>query len=78
KDYSKDFGAKRNIHFLPVGATEEATLVMQDNSKIKGLTEELGNLKVDEAIQFERFGFVRFDRFDREDNEVRVFHYTHQ
>ena len=75
KDYSKDFGAKRNIHFLQSGSTEEATLIMQDNSKIKGLTEELGNLKVDEAIQFERFGFVRFDR---EDNEVRVFHYTHQ
>lgn len=74
REYSKEFGAKRNIHFLPSGATEEAVIVMQDNSKIKGLTEKLGNLKANEAIQFERFGFVKFDL---EKNDVREFRFTH-
>jgi glutamyl-tRNA synthetase len=75
KEYSKELGTKRNIHFLQSGNTEPAVVVLQDNSHIKGLTEKLGNPKVGDAIQFERFGFVRFDHEGKDD--VREFRYTH-
>ena len=74
KEYSKDLGTKRNIHFLQTGKTQACVVVLQDNSKIKGFTEELGNPKVGDAIQFERFGFVRYDS---EKNGIREFRFTH-
>ncbi len=50
------------IHWLPNGDGIEASVIMPDASSAKGITESgCMNLKVDEMIQFERFGFVRVD-----------------
>jgi glutamyl-tRNA synthetase len=53
------------IHWLPAGAGIEAEVVMPDASVVKGLAGQgCTGLKVDEMIQFERFGFVRVDRVE--------------
>lgn len=75
KDYSKDFGAKKNIHFLPKGKTQDAVVIMQDNTKINGLIENVGNLENGECIQFERFGFACYRG---EENNMKKFFFTHK
>ena len=57
KEYSKDIGIKTNIHFVPTDA-KKCTIVMQDNSKLNGVCEDLDNIKENTSLQFERFGFV--------------------
>jgi len=78
KDYNRALKVKRNIHFIPTNKEEQrkVTIVMQDNSKINGLSEVLYNPKVDASLQFERFGFVRLDEI-KEDG-TRVFWFTHR
>src|SRR5467141_4384244 len=47
-------------------------VVMPDGSESRGLSEPLvASLKVDDVVQFERFGFVRIDHVSR--SEVRAF-----
>ncbi len=50
------------LHWLPVGIGVEATVVMPDGTRIRGLVEdECKALQPSDVIQFERFGFVRVD-----------------
>jgi glutamyl-tRNA synthetase len=50
------------IHWLPENAGIEAEVVMPDASTARGIAEEYcTDLKVDDMIQFERFGFARVD-----------------
>jgi len=50
------------IHWLPEGVGVEARVVMPDGSAATGLAEpKCSELKVDDMIQFERFGFARVD-----------------
>jgi glutamyl-tRNA synthetase len=50
------------IHWLPEKTGIEARVVMPDASTAEGIAEKYClNLKVDDMIQFERFGFVRVD-----------------
>jgi len=50
------------IHWLPDGEGVEASVVMPDASKANGIAETAcTDLKMDDMIQFERFGFVRVD-----------------
>ncbi len=50
------------IHWLPENAGIEAEVVMPDASTARGTAEEYClDLKVDNMIQFERFGFARVD-----------------
>lgn len=78
KEFSRDLKLKRNIHFCPTILEEQrpAIIVMQNNQKIKGVTGPLMNPKIGDAIQFERFGFVRFDHTDDKGN--RIFYFTHR
>ncbi len=68
--HSKDHQRAREleaqfIHWLPQGGGIEAEVVMPDASGSRGLAEERClELRVDEMIQFERFGFVRVDSLD--------------
>jgi len=71
------------IHWLPADKEHEKKLVkteilMPDGSTQKGLAEEgIKNLKEDDIIQFERFGFCRLDSID-EKNRKAVFWFSHK
>ncbi|MBC7130996.1 glutamate--tRNA ligase, partial [Candidatus Bathyarchaeota archaeon] len=50
------------IHWVPVGSEVPCIVVMPDASVKEGLAEgACRNLKPDDIVQFERFGFVRID-----------------
>ncbi len=67
---------KKIIHWLPVEKLTEVEILMPDNKAIKGLTENnISKLKVNDVIQFERFGFCRLDSI--EDNKFK-FWFTHK
>jgi len=78
KEFSRDLKLKRNIHFCPTIPEEQkpAVIIMQNNQKLIGVTGPLMKPKVGDAIQFERFGFVRFDHTDK--TGKRVFYFTHR
>jgi hypothetical protein len=78
KNYDKNLKLNRNIQFVPRKHNEHQhiEIIMQDNNSLKGVTENLDNLKKDETVQFERFGFVRFDHRNKEGN--KVFYFTHR
>ncbi|MBM3292108.1 glutamate--tRNA ligase [Candidatus Bathyarchaeota archaeon] len=61
------------IHWVTADNSVEAEVVMPDATKAVGKAEKLcSGLKVDEMIQFERFGFVRVDSIN-----PLVFFYAH-
>ncbi len=64
------------IQWLPANAKNIDTyVVMPDGTRIKGLGEpELNGLKVGEVVQFERFGFVRLHKKEKDNLE---FWFTH-
>lgn len=74
---SVGYDAKLNanlIHWVAVNDAIKVEVVMKDKI-IKGHGESaLGNLNVDDVVQFVRFGFVRLDR---KDVDKLVFYYTH-
>ena len=78
KEYDKNLRLDRNIHFVPTIKEEQrlAIIIMQDNQKLKGITGPLLNPKECDAIQFERFGFVKFDHTNKEGE--RIFYFTHR
>jgi glutamyl-tRNA synthetase len=78
KEYDKNLNLKRNIHFLPANQNyyKPATIIMQDAQKLKGLCENLDNPKPSKSIQFERFGFVRFD--SKKKDGSYLFYFTHR
>ncbi|RLF89544.1 glutamate--tRNA ligase [Thermococci archaeon] len=63
----------RMIHWVTEGRPCEVIIPEGDELIIrKGLLEEDANVKVDEVVQFERFGFVRIDRVER-DKVIAIF-----
>lgn len=75
KEYSKEIKIKSNIHFLEIENYENCKIIMPDNSTLEGISENTGNIKIDETIQFERFGFVRFDR---KEQETKFYYFAHR
>ncbi|MHA1834355.1 MAG: glutamate--tRNA ligase, partial [Candidatus Baldrarchaeia archaeon] len=62
------------IHWVPTENYVDIKVIMPDGNEIKGVGEcNCRNLKVDQVVQFERFGFVRVDSVDEE----VVCYYTH-
>jgi glutamyl-tRNA synthetase len=60
------------IQWIPKGSEYPAQVVQQDASIIEGFAEvDCKNLKPDDIIQFERFGFVRVDEVD---NKIVVYY----
>ncbi len=76
KDYDKNLKLNKNIHFLPKSIAKKCYIIMQDNSKLNGFCGTLDNVREDSSIQFERFGFVKYDHKDQ--NGERVFYFTHR
>ena len=66
----------RIIQFVPTEEAIKAEVVMDDASVVEGFCEkDCKNLKVDDVIQFERFGFVRLDEIK---DDKLVFYYAHK
>ena len=62
QEYSQELNAKM-LHWLPSEGNVEVEILMPDGSKKKGIGEHnLKNAKLNEVIQFERFGFCRLDK----------------
>jgi len=63
------------IHWVPVGESVEASIVMPDATSVEGVAEiACRDLKVGDRVQFERFGFVRVDDV----GEKLIAYYTHR
>ena len=63
------------IQWCPTSDAIKATVVMPDNTRVEGYIEsDAKELKVDDMVQLERFGFARVDSV--EDDKIR-FYYTH-
>ncbi len=74
KEHQTNLNAKL-IHWLPKKGNLNATIIMPDNSRKKGLIENNAkNIKVNEVVQFVRFGFVRLDKKTK--NHL-TFYYCH-
>ena len=71
-DSKSEFTSKENkdiprIHWVPVDFAVKTEVVMPDGAVVKGFAEKnVEKLKVDDIIQFERFGFVRLDKKDKD------------
>jgi glutamyl-tRNA synthetase len=55
------------IHWVPVGKDMPAKVVMPDSTLMEGVAESTcRELNPNVVVQFERFGFVRIDKIDKE------------
>ena len=66
---------KKTIHYLPKNQKyyEKCSIIMPDNTHKKGIVEKLGKISKDTSLQFERFGFVRFEKTK---NQEKLFYFT--
>jgi len=82
KYHSDDFKiAKENkakiIHWIPIEGAIPTTVINTNGEEIKGYSEkDFSVVNVDDFVQFERFGFVRVDKKEKENNNI-VCYYTH-
>ena len=59
-------GGIQLIHWIPVDTGVPCEVIMSDASVARGVAEDdCKNLRANEIIQFERFGFARVDRVDQ-------------
>jgi len=66
----------RIIQWVPVEESIKAKIIMDDASIVSGLCEEsCKNLKINDTVQFERFGFARLDEI--KDDEL-IFYFAHK
>lgn len=73
--FDRQLKVKRNIHFTPING-EKIEIIMQNNQKLKGIAEDLNNPKENTPMQFERFGFVKYDR--KNEQGEKIFYFTHR
>lgn len=72
EDYKKN--GKKIIHWLPVGEVIDVSVVLEDNTTVKGKGEKwIQDVKEGSIVQFERFAFCKLDN-----KEDMIFWYTHK
>lgn len=79
-EHYKDKG-KKIMHFLPVSKDLiDAEILMNDISVVKGIAEQsIKDVKVNDVIQFERFGFCRLDSVEEKGKKkIYKFWFTHR
>jgi glutamyl-tRNA synthetase len=71
---------KKIMHFLPTYGNIDVEILMDDATIMNGVAEHnIKNVKVDEIIQFERFGFCRLDSIEKhKGKELYKFWFTHK
>ncbi|HII16159.1 MAG TPA: glutamate--tRNA ligase [Nanoarchaeota archaeon] len=76
KEHDTELNAQL-IHWLPANeGNAETEILMPDGTLKKGLAEkDVKHLKIGDEVQFERFGFCRLDRKEK---DKLVFWYTHR
>lgn len=77
KEYDKNLGVKRNIHFVSKNHNETVIIVTNENKRIYATCEEIEKFEVGESVQFERFGFLKLDSITEETKE-KIFYFTHK
>jgi len=76
-DFLKHKGEQRIIHWLPSEGNVNAIIIMPDATEERGICNyECINLKINEVIQFMRFGFVKVDKIFFDQSEI-LFYYLH-
>jgi glutamyl-tRNA synthetase len=66
----------RIIQWVPAKDNLKAKIIMDDASKVSGLCEaDCKNLEIGDIVQFERFGFARFDKIN---NDELIFYFAHK
>lgn len=75
EDYKKQ--GKKIMHWLPIkDDLIPAQVMMPDKKVISGRIERSAiNIKIGDVVQFERFGFCRLDKIEK---EKRYFYYSHK
>lgn len=78
KEYDKTLKLKANIHFVSAdeNETEKVTIISPENEKIQATSEKIDKYKLGDSIQYERYGFLRLDKLDKNNN--KVFYFTHK
>jgi glutamyl-tRNA synthetase len=71
---------KKIMHWLPAYGNINVEILMDDATIVNGVAEHsITQLKVDDIIQFERFGFCRLDEITHKDGEkLYKFWFTHK
>lgn len=79
--HSNDLDEARNsksmiVQWVPVEGSIEADVVMPDATVVSGYVESsASNIKVDDVVQFERFGFARLDNITK---SKLIFYFAHK
>ncbi len=70
---AREEGIKKIIQWVPVHSNIKVEVIMPNGGISRGLAEyEASKLKVEDIVQFERFGFIRVDEIERENHTVRI------
>jgi len=71
---------RKIMHYLPAYGNIDVEIFMTDATIINGVAEHnIRHLKVNEVIQFERFGFCRLDAIEKKNGkEIYKFWFTHK
>ncbi len=81
-EYEKAKGKlNKIIHWLPCEEVEKATVFTPEHELIKGIVEKnVEKIKLNEVVQFERFGFVKLDNIKSDENNEKTYNFwfTHK
>lgn len=70
---ARKIDVKKIIQWVPVESNVVVEVIMPDGKMSRGIAEAAtGELKINQVVQFERYGFVRIDSVDSENKNIRI------